>query len=182
MTGTSRSHCNFTCERQCLETSKRRLYTGEKSPVKHLVRSQKSNAGGLGEHPRQQPPELSSVFCGVFISRGNWKKAITILTVWRYAIGIQVIGKTPLQFSIYHSQAIMYISHKHGPTYQVKYFYMFPYCPWTHLDKGRESALSSPVGTTREAEETPPPRCSRPRPPAAAGAAAAHALEGMEAP
>ena len=88
--------------------------------------------------------------------------------------GIQVIEKTPLQFSIYHSQAIMYISHKHGPTCQVKYFYMFPYCPWAHLDKGRESALSSPVGTTREAEETPPPRCSRARPPAAAGAAAAH--------
>ena len=60
---------------------------------------------------------------------GKLEKSITILTVWRYAIGIQVIGKMPLQFSIYHSQAIMYLSHKHGPICQVKYFYMFPYCP-----------------------------------------------------
>jgi len=33
--------------------------------VKHLVRSEGSNPGGLGEHPRQQPPEPSSV-CGPF--------------------------------------------------------------------------------------------------------------------
>ena len=44
-----------------------------KSPMKHLVRSHESNAGGLGEHPRQQPPELSYLAC--------WG-ATCVLLVW----------------------------------------------------------------------------------------------------
>ena len=50
------------------------------------------------------------------------------------------MGKTPLQFSIYQSQAIMYIFRVHGPTCQAMYFRIFLYCLWTHLyaylDKG----------------------------------------------
>ena len=29
----------------------------------------------------------------------------------------------------------MYLSHVHGPTCQVRYCRMFPYCPWAHLDE-----------------------------------------------
>ena len=83
-----------------------------------------------------------------------WKETITILPVWRYAIGIHAIGKIPLQFYIYHSQAIIYISPVHGPTCQTMYFCNFLYCPWAHPSalRTRERASSA----SRFASRAPP--------------------------